>query len=103
MVRKPALGLEGTVWRKINGYNGKNTAKRKWNSEEEMQTKNLELFLRYYRKFFADEDEDIAVELMQAYTDRFEYQKASYWMQKKEQMEYTHKQKNPGMTAVQLS
>lgn len=74
-----------------------------WNSEEEMQTKNLKLLLRYYRKLFADEDEDTMVELMQAYTDRFEYQKASYWMQKKEQMEHTHKQKNPDMMPAQLN
>lgn len=73
------------------------------NPKEEIQTKNLELLLCYYRKLFADEDEDTVVELMQAYTDRFEYQKASYWMQKKEQMEHVQKQKNPGMIPVQMS
>ena len=71
-----------------------------WKPEEESGIKAPEQLLCHYRKLFADENADVMVELMQEYTDRMEYQKASYWMQKKEKMEYSQKWKVQGAAPI---
>lgn len=71
-----------------------------WKPEKDAGIKDPGQLLYYYRKLFSDEDADVMVELMQEYTDRMEYQKASYWMQKKEQMERSKNRK--GQAAVPI-
>lgn len=73
-----------------------------WKPEEENSIKNLGQLLCNYRKLFADEDADVMMELMQAYTDRMEYQKASYWMQKKKQMDHSSNNKEPESVLIEI-
>lgn len=56
------------------------------NGKSEKNKKGLEELLVYYRKIMALEAAETAIELMQLYTDRGEYEKASFWMQKSEQI-----------------
>lgn len=71
-----------------------------WKPEVGASVKDPGRLLCHYRKLFADEDADVMVELMQEYTDRMEYQKASYWMQKKEQMEHSKNAKGQGENPI---
>lgn len=63
-------------------------------AEESMyvQEKQIQLLLEYYRKVIIFEEEDVVAELMQLYTDLGEYEKAAFWMKKKD-----------GMTRAQMS
>ncbi len=56
------------------------------NTKEENREKYIDELLHYYRKLIVLENEETIVELMQIYTDMGEYQKASFWMERKEQM-----------------
>lgn len=48
---------------------------------------HLKEILSFYRKMMVIDDGDLMTELMQAYTDVREYEKASYWMEQKEKLE----------------
>lgn len=48
---------------------------------------NMKELLDLYRNYMIEENVDIAVELMQLYTDRGEYQKAAFWQKQQERME----------------
>lgn len=55
--------------------------------EEEVFSKQHQELLHAYRSFFTLEDISMAVELMQCYTDLAAYDRAKYWLRKKEEME----------------
>ena len=63
--------LEYESFYNISGY-------RQLDSDKEKRYKEL---LGFYRRFFALEDRDIALEIMQAYTDLGEYQCAEKWQE----------------------
>lgn len=48
---------------------------------------NLKELLNLYRGYIIEENTDMAVELMQLYTDREEYQKAAFWQKQLERLE----------------
>lgn len=58
-----------------------------WNRENEQREKGIDELLIYYRKIMVQENSDIAIEIMQLYTDRGEYEKAAFWMQRSEQLQ----------------
>lgn len=58
-----------------------------WNQESALIDKGLEELLVNYHKMMIAEQYNTAIEIMQSYTDRGEYEKASCWMQKSEQLQ----------------
>ncbi|MFG6321969.1 MAG: hypothetical protein K1W41_10670 [Lachnospiraceae bacterium] len=58
-----------------------------WNPEDKLVDKALEELLENYEKVMILEGHDSAIEIMQIYTDRGEYEKAAFWMQRSEQMQ----------------
>ena len=48
---------------------------------------NLKELLDLYRSYIIQENADTAVELMQLYSDRGEYQKAAFWQKQRERLE----------------
>lgn len=58
-----------------------------WNSEDAVIDKAMEELLVNYEKVMISEGYETAIELMQLYTDRREYEKAAFWMQKSEQIQ----------------
>lgn len=56
-----------------------------WHSESSNNDKEIDGLLENYRKAIVLESREAALEIMQAYTDRGEYEKASFWMRKSEQ------------------
>ncbi len=82
-------------------WSGKNNQDRKGEQDrkDEQDTKNekgLEELLIYYRRIMVLEDSDTAIEIMQLYTDRGEYEKASFWMEKSEQIKQAGRNITPG-------
>lgn len=58
-----------------------------WNQERSLTDKGLDELLANYEKIMISEKYDTAIEIMQSYTDRGEYEKAACWMQKSEQLQ----------------
>ncbi len=58
-----------------------------WDSRKRDVLPNIKHILMLYQKIMISEETEILTELMQAYTDCQEYEKATYWMLKKEQSE----------------
>lgn len=58
-----------------------------WNQENEKirNSRFISELVQNYRKYCVSENVEIMVELMQLYTDNKEYEKASFWMKKKEE------------------
>ncbi len=73
-----------------------------WNQESTLIGKGLEELLANYEKMMIVERYDTAIEIMQSYTDRGEYEKASCWMQKSEQLQKSD-QIVPGESLLHIS
>ncbi len=58
-----------------------------WDSKKRDVLPNIKQLLFLYQKIMISEETELLTELMQAYTDCREYEKASYWMFKREQSE----------------
>lgn len=58
-----------------------------WNPETKEIEKELDELLANYEKMIILESYDTAIELMQIYTDRGEFEKASFWMQRSAQIQ----------------
>lgn len=67
-----------------------------WNGKIQPIEKEIDELLIYYRKMMVKESDDISIEIMQSYTDRGEYEKASFWMQKSEQIQQENRVKVAG-------
>lgn len=63
-----------------------------WNREDRHIEKGIDELLIYYRKMLVLESSEVSIEIMQVYTDRGEYEKASFWMQKTEQIQRGNKE-----------
>lgn len=59
-----------------------------WNQEigKTSNNKFVAELIQNYRKYYVNENVEIMVELMQLYTDSGEYEKASFWMKKQEEV-----------------
>lgn len=73
-----------------------------WNQESSLIDKGLEELLANYEKMVVSEKYDTAIEIMQSYTDRGEYEKASCWMQRSEQLQ-NDAQMVPSESLIQIS
>lgn len=58
-----------------------------WNAEHALIDKAMEELLENYEKAMISEGYETAIEIMQLYTDRGEYEKAAFWMEKSEQIQ----------------
>lgn len=58
-----------------------------WNQGDQLIDKGIEELLTNYEKVMVSESYEVIIEIMQSYTDRGEYEKASFWMQKSEQIQ----------------
>ena len=67
-----------------------------------MIDKGLEELLANYEKMVVSEKYDTAIEIMQSYTDRGEYEKASCWMERSEQLQ-NDAQMVPSESLIQIS
>lgn len=63
-----------------------------WNLEDALNDKAVDELLENYEKVMVSECHDTAIEIMQLYTDRGEYEKAAFWMQKSEQVQEDSRQ-----------
>lgn len=58
-----------------------------WNSEDHTIEKEMDELLTNYEQIIITESYETAIELMQIYTDRGEFEKASFWMQRSGQIQ----------------
>lgn len=58
-----------------------------WSPESHPIDKGMDELLTNYEKVMVSESYETAIEIMQSYTDRGEYEKASFWMQRSEHIQ----------------
>lgn len=73
-----------------------------WEQKAPLADKGIDSLLENYRKLLVHEDMDCMIEIMQLYTDRHEYGKASFWMKKCEQIQQP-RQDNADGALLQIS
>lgn len=71
-----------------------------WNSQQDNFGEKMKELLFYYRKIMIMEDADTMVELMQIYSDCHEYEKASFWMNKREESQKIYLNKDSDILAI---